>query len=199
MCVCLCQEIERLKNEKPTWERQTRWAGLRSVFGGQPSLMWISPFAGLKLPTLVRKRTWRGGAEFSVWPPVCQTLHSGGIQTKQQWCWWTCSDSSWLHRSQQDVSEPEKPGDWSPSSSYLPRRWGAPTPLGVSTDVSRSDGLEADAAARVKNLFIALTTRSDSESGRFLNVLVKMLDLLRAVTDYRICYRTDNHMNHCCN
>ncbi|XP_036963963.1 palmitoyltransferase ZDHHC7-like [Acanthopagrus latus] len=59
-------EIERLKNEKPTWERQTRWAGLRSVFGGQPSLMWISPFAGLKLPTFVRKRTWRGGAEFSV-------------------------------------------------------------------------------------------------------------------------------------
>ncbi|XP_035498747.1 palmitoyltransferase ZDHHC7 isoform X1 [Scophthalmus maximus] len=59
-------EIERLKNEKPTWERRTRWAGLRSVFGGQPSLLWMSPFAGLKLPTFLPKRTWKGGAEFSV-------------------------------------------------------------------------------------------------------------------------------------
>lgn len=66
MFVC-CQEIERLKNEKPTWERQTRWAGLRSVFGGQPSVQWMSPFVGLKLPTLGPRRTWRGGAEFSVW------------------------------------------------------------------------------------------------------------------------------------
>ncbi len=65
--VCVCQEIERLKNERPTWERRTRWAGLRSVFGGQPSLMWMSPFAGLKLPTFLPKHTWRGGAEFSVW------------------------------------------------------------------------------------------------------------------------------------
>lgn len=59
-------EIERLKNEKPTWERQTRWAGLRTVFGGRPSLLWISPFAGLKLPSLLPRRTWKGGAEFSV-------------------------------------------------------------------------------------------------------------------------------------
>ncbi|KAA8590426.1 hypothetical protein FQN60_014360 [Etheostoma spectabile] len=59
-------EIERLKNEKPTWERQTRWAGLRLVFGGPPSLLWISPFAGLKLPTLLPRRSWKGGAEFSV-------------------------------------------------------------------------------------------------------------------------------------
>ncbi|XP_047453393.1 palmitoyltransferase ZDHHC7-like [Mugil cephalus] len=59
-------EIERLKNEKPTWERRTRWVGLRAVFGGQPSLLWISPFAGLKLPTLFPKRNWKGGAEFSV-------------------------------------------------------------------------------------------------------------------------------------
>lgn len=72
LCVCVMklvrvfQEIERLKNEKPTWERQTRWAGLRSVFGGQPSLMWISPFAGLKLQTFLSRRSWRGGAEFSV-------------------------------------------------------------------------------------------------------------------------------------
>ncbi|XP_069575723.1 palmitoyltransferase ZDHHC7-like isoform X2 [Brachyistius frenatus] len=60
------QEIERLKNEKPTWERQTRWAGLRSVFGGHPSLRWISPFAGLKLSTLLVRRSWKGGTEFSV-------------------------------------------------------------------------------------------------------------------------------------
>ncbi|XP_034443308.1 palmitoyltransferase ZDHHC7-like isoform X1 [Hippoglossus hippoglossus] len=59
-------EIERLRNEKPTWERRTRWAGLRSVFGGQPSLLWMSPFAGLRLSSFLPKRTWRGGAEFSV-------------------------------------------------------------------------------------------------------------------------------------
>ncbi|CAK6977930.1 palmitoyltransferase ZDHHC7-like [Scomber scombrus] len=59
-------EIERLKNEKPTWERQTRWAGLRSVFGGQPSLLWINPFAGLRLSALLPRRVRRGGAEFNV-------------------------------------------------------------------------------------------------------------------------------------
>ncbi|XP_060936026.1 palmitoyltransferase ZDHHC7-like [Limanda limanda] len=59
-------EIERLRNEKPTWERRTCWAGLRSVFGGRPSLLWMSPFAGLRLSSFVPKRTWRGGAEFSV-------------------------------------------------------------------------------------------------------------------------------------
>lgn len=75
--VCVFQEIERLKNEKPTWERQTRWAGLRSVFGGQPSLMWISPFAGLKLQTFLPRRTWKGGAEFSVWHAISQTVLSG--------------------------------------------------------------------------------------------------------------------------
>ncbi|KAM3609966.1 uncharacterized protein V6R79_023204 [Siganus canaliculatus] len=59
-------EIERLKQEKATWERRTRWAGLRAVFGGPPSLMWFSPFAGLKLPPFHLRHTWRGGAEFSV-------------------------------------------------------------------------------------------------------------------------------------
>ncbi|XP_029951618.1 palmitoyltransferase ZDHHC7-like [Salarias fasciatus] len=43
-----------------------RWAGLSSVFGGPPSLLWISPFAGLKLPLFPWKRPRRGGAEFSV-------------------------------------------------------------------------------------------------------------------------------------
>ncbi|KAK1887776.1 Palmitoyltransferase ZDHHC7 [Dissostichus eleginoides] len=48
-------------------DETTRWAGLRSVFGGgAPSLRWINPFAGLKLPTLLPRRSWRGGAEFSV-------------------------------------------------------------------------------------------------------------------------------------
>lgn len=27
-------EIERLKSEKPTWERRLRWEGMKSVFGG---------------------------------------------------------------------------------------------------------------------------------------------------------------------
>lgn len=58
-------EIERLKNEKPTWERRVRWEGMRMVFGGQPSLLWINPFAGLRLRRLL-SRTRKGGAEFSV-------------------------------------------------------------------------------------------------------------------------------------
>ncbi|KAI3371350.1 hypothetical protein L3Q82_023563, partial [Scortum barcoo] len=64
----LSTEIERLKNEKPTWERPglAGREGSASVFGGRPSLTWISPFAGLHLPTLLHRRTWRGGAEFSV-------------------------------------------------------------------------------------------------------------------------------------
>ena len=64
--VCALQEIERLKNEKPTWERHTRWEGMRSVFGGKPSLLWINPFAGLRLRRLLPRRSKKGGAEFSV-------------------------------------------------------------------------------------------------------------------------------------
>ncbi|XP_018619219.1 palmitoyltransferase ZDHHC7 isoform X3 [Scleropages formosus] len=59
-------EIERLKNEKPTWERRMRWDGMRAVFGGQPSLLWINPFAGLRPRGLLTLRSRRGGAEFSV-------------------------------------------------------------------------------------------------------------------------------------
>lgn len=58
-------EIERLKNEKPTWERRLRWEGMRSVFGGSPSLLWINPFAGLRVRRLMI-RTKKGGTEFSV-------------------------------------------------------------------------------------------------------------------------------------
>ncbi|KAJ8252581.1 hypothetical protein COCON_G00218930 [Conger conger] len=59
-------EIERLKNEKPTWERRVRWEGMKTVFGGQPSLLWINPFAGLRLRRLLMTRPRRGGPEFSV-------------------------------------------------------------------------------------------------------------------------------------
>uniref|UniRef100_A0A2K5MBS9 Zinc finger DHHC-type palmitoyltransferase 7 n=1 Tax=Cercocebus atys TaxID=9531 RepID=A0A2K5MBS9_CERAT len=58
-------EIERLKSEKPTWERRLRWEGMKSVFGGPPSLLWMNPFVGFRfrrLPTRPRK----GGPEFSV-------------------------------------------------------------------------------------------------------------------------------------
>ncbi|CAB1323528.1 unnamed protein product [Coregonus sp. 'balchen'] len=64
--ICNKTEIERLKNEKPTWERQVRWEGMRSVFGGQPSLLWINPFAGLRLRRLLTTRSRKAGAEFSV-------------------------------------------------------------------------------------------------------------------------------------
>ncbi|KAJ6657183.1 hypothetical protein lerEdw1_002772 [Lerista edwardsae] len=58
-------EIERLKSEKPTWERRLRWEGMKSVFGGQPSLLWINPFAGFRIRRLML-RAKKGGPEFSV-------------------------------------------------------------------------------------------------------------------------------------
>ena len=61
------QEIERLKNEKPTWERRVRWDGMRSVFGGPPSLLWCNPFNGLRFHRLLLlSRGRRSGAEFAV-------------------------------------------------------------------------------------------------------------------------------------
>ncbi|XP_045389674.1 palmitoyltransferase ZDHHC7 isoform X2 [Lemur catta] len=58
-------EIERLKSEKPTWERRLRWEGMKSVFGGPPSLLWMNPFVGFRFRRLpVRPR--KGGPEFSV-------------------------------------------------------------------------------------------------------------------------------------
>ncbi|GCC19156.1 palmitoyltransferase ZDHHC7 isoform X1 [Chiloscyllium punctatum] len=58
-------EIERLKNEKPTWERKLRWEGMKTVFGGQPSFLWINPFSGIRIRRLI-PRTLKGGAEFAV-------------------------------------------------------------------------------------------------------------------------------------
>lgn len=65
-CDPLCfQEIERLKSEKPTWERRLRWEGMRSVFGGPPSLLWMNPFVGFRFGRL-QTRPRKGGPEFSV-------------------------------------------------------------------------------------------------------------------------------------
>nr|XP_025716258.1 palmitoyltransferase ZDHHC7 isoform X1 [Callorhinus ursinus] len=58
-------EIERLKSEKPTWERRLRWEGMRSVFGGPPSLLWMNPFVGFRFGRL-QTRPRKGGPEFSV-------------------------------------------------------------------------------------------------------------------------------------
>lgn len=61
------QEIERLKNEKPTWERRVRWDGMKAVFGGPPSVLWCNPFTGLRLRRLLLlTHGRRGGSEFSV-------------------------------------------------------------------------------------------------------------------------------------
>ncbi|XP_038856449.1 palmitoyltransferase ZDHHC7-like [Salvelinus namaycush] len=59
-------EIERLKNEKPRWERRVRWEGMKAVFGGPPSVLWLNPFTGLRLRRLLMTRTCRSGVEFSV-------------------------------------------------------------------------------------------------------------------------------------
>ncbi|EPY76567.1 palmitoyltransferase ZDHHC7-like protein [Camelus ferus] len=59
------QEIERLKSEKPTWERRLRWEGMKSVFGGPPSLLWMNPFVGFQFRRL-QMRPRKGGPEFSV-------------------------------------------------------------------------------------------------------------------------------------
>lgn len=59
------QEIERLKSEKPTWERRLRWEGMKSVFGGPPSLLWMNPFVGFRFRRL-QLRPRKGGPEFSV-------------------------------------------------------------------------------------------------------------------------------------
>lgn len=62
------QEIERLKNEKPTWERRMRWDGMKAVFGGPPSLLWCNPLTGLRRRRLMLLPYGRrGGSEFSVW------------------------------------------------------------------------------------------------------------------------------------
>ncbi|XP_005041308.1 PREDICTED: palmitoyltransferase ZDHHC3 isoform X1 [Ficedula albicollis] len=39
--------IERLKNQKPTWERISGWEGMKLAFGGAFSLGWFNPFSDL--------------------------------------------------------------------------------------------------------------------------------------------------------
>ncbi|XP_063181433.1 palmitoyltransferase ZDHHC3 isoform X1 [Chroicocephalus ridibundus] len=39
--------IERLKNQKPTWEKTSGWEGMKLAFGGAFSLAWFNPFSNL--------------------------------------------------------------------------------------------------------------------------------------------------------
>ncbi|KAM4658470.1 palmitoyltransferase ZDHHC3 isoform 4-T7 [Amazona ochrocephala] len=39
--------IERLKNQKPTWERTSGWEGMKLAFGGAFSLGWFNPFSNV--------------------------------------------------------------------------------------------------------------------------------------------------------
>lgn len=39
--------IERLKNQKPTWEKISGWDGMKLAFGGAFSLGWFNPFSNL--------------------------------------------------------------------------------------------------------------------------------------------------------
>ncbi|XP_009634027.1 palmitoyltransferase ZDHHC3 isoform X1 [Egretta garzetta] len=39
--------IERLKNQKPTWEKTSGWEGMKLAFGGAFSLGWFNPFSNL--------------------------------------------------------------------------------------------------------------------------------------------------------
>ncbi|CAM4515651.1 unnamed protein product [Lepidochelys olivacea] len=39
--------IERLKNQKPTWEKVSSWEAMKLAFGGNFSLSWFNPFSGL--------------------------------------------------------------------------------------------------------------------------------------------------------
>ncbi|RMC05327.1 hypothetical protein DUI87_18516 [Hirundo rustica rustica] len=44
----LCSSgIERLKNQKPTWEKTSGWEGMKLAFGGAFSLGWFNPFSNL--------------------------------------------------------------------------------------------------------------------------------------------------------
>ncbi|XP_074756794.1 palmitoyltransferase ZDHHC3 isoform X1 [Athene noctua] len=39
--------IERLKNQKPTWQKVSGWEGMKLAFGGAFSLNWFNPFSNL--------------------------------------------------------------------------------------------------------------------------------------------------------
>lgn len=90
------QEIERLKNEKPTWERRMRWDGMKAVFGSPPSLLWCNPFTGLRLRRLLLlTHVRRGGSEFSVW----ESGLSGTVHQHKQDSFYT----PFLHRSTMEL------------------------------------------------------------------------------------------------
>jgi hypothetical protein len=38
-------QIESLKQEEPKWQRKNKWASLKSVFGGEAGIKWLSPFS----------------------------------------------------------------------------------------------------------------------------------------------------------
>jgi palmitoyltransferase ZDHHC3/7/25 len=37
-------QIEALKQEEPKWGKKDKWASLKSVFGSEFSIKWLSPF-----------------------------------------------------------------------------------------------------------------------------------------------------------
>ena len=37
-------QIESLKQEEPKWAKKNRWSSLKSVFGNEASIKWLSPF-----------------------------------------------------------------------------------------------------------------------------------------------------------
>ncbi|KAI1242913.1 hypothetical protein IHE44_0000472 [Lamprotornis superbus] len=45
--------IERLKNQKPTWEKISGWEGMKLAFGGAFSLGWFNPFSNLNCESSV--------------------------------------------------------------------------------------------------------------------------------------------------
>ncbi len=38
-------QIESLKQEEPKWAKKNKWSSLKSVFGNDPTIKWLSPFA----------------------------------------------------------------------------------------------------------------------------------------------------------
>jgi palmitoyltransferase len=37
-------QIESLKQEEPKWAKKSKWTSLKSVFGNEISIRWLSPF-----------------------------------------------------------------------------------------------------------------------------------------------------------
>ncbi|XP_075442828.1 palmitoyltransferase ZDHHC3 isoform X3 [Ascaphus truei] len=59
--------IERLKKENPTWEKTSRWDGLKQAFGGSFSPNWFSPFSGnlyQKVPSDLESAASENATEF---------------------------------------------------------------------------------------------------------------------------------------